>query len=80
MTNGTGERRANRISTQRPSFSPSIGRVPAAVDDVDGWAAGIAAALPPLTVAEAAAVGRIAAALDARRASAGNAGGDRAAA
>lgn len=40
----------------------------AEVDDVDEWAAGIAAALPPLTAAEAAAVGRLAAELDARHA------------
>ena len=36
-------------------------------DDPAGWAERVAAALPPLTGVEAAAVGRLAAALDARR-------------
>jgi hypothetical protein len=35
--------------------------------DVDAWAAGVAESLDPLTPHEAAAVGRLAAALDARR-------------
>ncbi|RKF24127.1 hypothetical protein [Micromonospora globbae] len=38
------------------------------IGDVDRWATEIAAALPPLTAAEAAAVGRLAAELDARHA------------
>lgn len=38
-------------------------------DDADRWAAEIAATLPPLTAAEAAVVGQLAAALDTRRAS-----------
>lgn len=39
-----------------------------AVSDLDSWAASIAADLPPMTAAEAAAVGRLAAELDARHA------------
>lgn len=37
------------------------------VDDVEAWAERVAASLPPLTADEAAAVGRLASALDARR-------------
>ena len=45
--------------------NPSTGGI---LTEVDSWAAGIAATLPPLTATEAAAVGRLAAELDARRA------------
>ena len=44
-----------------------------ATDDPDAWANRVAASLPPLTPAEAAAVGKLAAALDARRTGAPNA-------
>jgi hypothetical protein len=44
------------------------------VESVDGWAEGLAANLPPLTATEAAALGKLAAALDARR-KAGDRGG-----
>lgn len=46
------------------------------VENIDAWAERVAAALPPLTPDEAAAVGRLAAALDARRRSTPDGAGD----
>jgi hypothetical protein len=46
--------------------------LPPAADEAAAWADAVAAALPPLTADEAAAVGRLAAALDAQRTNGGD--------
>jgi hypothetical protein len=70
--------RARKASLSRTTTESHLAKVvskateAAEVDSVDEWAQRVAASLPPMTAREIAALGKLTAALDARRAAGGD--------